>query len=1854
MTINNKADSIRSSEKEMQVRQRLAHLYVYGIDLDTPHLGSVREMPPLWLLSLYLLFYTFMFGCLHIHILIHVFVSILIIWCGGLIYNTFNSVHNVVDKYNAGVHLKDDMRSYVLSAQMGEIPCKQDRRDLYARRVSCRTRTRSKPNERKYRKAKRLLHKMRETFSPQSGVGSDMVTALERLASVQNIALDDTLLSRVENLAACFIAARNCTTVSGFMATMFLYMKTHYNKSVCNLAAEYMCDILETQFDPQSSSFSISEDNEKPPWLLALRSLKDNWTLAIQNEGFSKLSHLLSLCLALGLCDASKLDFKVAGMKLFSIGAYNKHTSAVDLVDAAFETVIYFVEGGYTCFQHKSVKPLLYGNLEVMEFEELYAKCLRCNEYARCGNLEKYENMTENDYEDLLSKTIEKVHMLKMTSKGIVERNLLSKKGDILRQWQATFRQTRVQGGLREAPYSIGIFGGTAVGKSTIANILMVTTLQCNGYCADDDRIVTINEADKFMSNFRSHTNGILVDDIGNTKANFVERAPTALMIQLVNNVRMYANMAEADMKGKVSVEPKVVIATKNVKDSCAHVYSNEPASIARRDRITLTVKVKPEYARHSMLDPDKIPNLHSCRIPNFWDITVERAYPTSRQTKNGAAIVAYEAIRYDGKDLVNIGLPELIRWIAQDSKKFFADQKEVVKKSNNLGQQLHVCSKCKLPKPDVCICSIDPVYKERMDDNCVEGWCNHCGFHHHPLPTVVDSGTPPSLAPPSLAPIKETPAVADDVSVLTDASMHSAKEKVPVLARLANFLFKIDDTVDTFNKVEVEPVIDMSKEIQADLQAKRENRPLPSTAHLKPGCDDDSDCMTATGELEPDPLDAQFGEDLVWYLIPKIYTSIGAMRDWWNSSTVYVEHSSIKWMMDRLDRLENSSYFVWTNYIPSDMIDLPWVRSLVLAIIDERPQNLSRFYYGFALMTFGIFLISLQTHILFNIFQCVPLLCIGWIVRREKEDLYDKIISDNKSMPHIFKVYRDRHAKWMAGTCMVIGTMYLLAQVYKSFRNMIPQPQGVLDPKTDEDIDARDAEENPWAGAFASAMPCSEASKTTVVSTLEKMVESNLCHLVFIPCKSKKRGVCNAFFPKSNVALIPKHIWQEDEMKATFTRHDPTKIGGNFECYLSRDWSVDIPDTDLSLVWIPNGGDWKDLTPYLPTGSFKDVPGRLIHKQKDGNIIRSKLRMRPQIVATKAETFDGAVYDLEFNTFEGLCMSPIVTETKGPTIGGFHLGGRTGKTFGCSGTLYYYQIEAAFEQLKSKPGIIASKSSGTVPKELYDINFYSSDDIHPKSPINFLPEGTNCKYYGQVTGRASYYSEVVPTVISDTVEKVCGVEQKWSGPKFRKGYPWQASLQHSARPSCGVEATLVNKAITDYVTGFISHLKKFTKLVNRLKPLSRIEVVSGIDGLRFIDKMPPNTSVGFPLSGPKKDHLTPLNPEDYPNNAYPMELDEMFWNHAEQMEALYLQGERAYPIFKACLKDEATKITKDKVRVFQGAPVAFQLLVRKYYLPIARSLSMLPLVSECAVGVNSQGPEWDELSKHMMKFGSARILAGDYSKYDLRMPAQIILAAFRCMIDIAVDAGYSEKDIKIMEGIATDIAYPLMAYNGDLIQHIGSNPSGQNLTVYVNSIVNSLLLRCAYYHSLGLDAPPFRHVCALMTYGDDCKGSVADGYDKFNHIAVAEFLAAHDMKFTMPDKTSDPTPYMQDQDADFLKRKNVYCADTGYIMGALDEESIFKSLHAVIKSGAITPEQQAMQNIDGALREWFNHGREVYELRRAQMKKVAEEHGISHGCNLLESTYDDRLAVWRNRYLGEPLPTVEEEELELDLGGSD
>jgi hypothetical protein len=277
-------------------------------------------------------------------------------------------------------------------------------------------------------------------------------------------------------------------------------------------------------------------------------------------------------------------------------------------------------------------------------------------------------------------------------------------------------------------------------------------------------------------------------------------------------------------------------------------------------------------------------------------------------------------------------------------------------------------------------------------------------------------------------------------------------------------------------------------------------------------------------------------------------------------------------------------------------------------------------------------------------------------------------------------------------------------------------------------------------------------------------------------------------------------------------------------------------------------------------------------------------------------------------------------------------------------------------------------------------------------------------------------------------------------------------------------------------------------------------------------------------------------------------------------------------------------------------------------------------------------------LFKFIRTHGDKNIFAGDYSKYDQRMPTQLIIAALRILIDFAKECDYTNEDITVMRAMVSDISSPFIAFNGDLLQLIeGGHISGNSLTVIINGIAGSLNLRCGYFHFYPRELDTFRHHVSIMTYGDDNAGSVSKSRKRFNIRDFSAFLSKYGQTYTMPDKESKLVPYMSISNTEFLKRKSVYHAALGYEIGALSETSIMKMLHNHVwsqeRSKQQTMESASAQNIGTALSEWFNHGPEIYEQRRLQMSEIAEISGIDYMCkDELKLTYDERAMMRRNK----------------------
>jgi DNA-binding cell septation regulator SpoVG len=348
-----------------------------------------------------------------------------------------------------------------------------------------------------------------------------------------------------------------------------------------------------------------------------------------------------------------------------------------------------------------------------------------------------------------------------------------------------------------------------------------------------------------------------------------------------------------------------------------------------------------------------------------------------------------------------------------------------------------------------------------------------------------------------------------------------------------------------------------------------------------------------------------------------------------------------------------------------------------------------------------------------------------------------------------------------------------------------------------------------------------------------------------------------------------------------------------------------------------------------------------------------------------------------------------------------------------------------------------------------------------------------------------------------------------------------------------------LNLCSNGYHDDFLSKIN-LDDVKNMLIVLDDFTTLNGAQ-VAYIDKVNRKSSAGNPWKKSKKYFLESIAPDHGMLDPVKISNEEIN-DRIDQIILTYQKGERCNPNFCAHLKDEPVTFKKAKIgktRVFTGAPFDWCFVVRKYLLSFCRLLQNNRFAFEAAPGTVAQSLEWQEIYHHITKHGEDRIVAGDYKAYDKRMSPKEILAAFDIIIRLCELSGnYTDMDIKVIRGIAEDTAFAIVDYNGDLIQLYGSNPSGNPLTVILNSIVNSLRMRYVYFilnpnHEIG----SFTANVALMTYGDDNIMSVNKSIDWFNHTNIANCFEELEIVYTMADKEAESVPFINISDASFLKR---------------------------------------------------------------------------------------------------------------------
>lgn len=568
-----------------------------------------------------------------------------------------------------------------------------------------------------------------------------------------------------------------------------------------------------------------------------------------------------------------------------------------------------------------------------------------------------------------------------------------------------------------------------------------------------------------------------------------------------------------------------------------------------------------------------------------------------------------------------------------------------------------------------------------------------------------------------------------------------------------------------------------------------------------------------------------------------------------------------------------------------------------------------------------------------------------------------------------------------------------------------------------------------------------------------------------------------------------------------------------------------------------------------------------------------------------------------------GMCGSLYVSLTpRGPVIVGIHMLGNDTAT----GILSV--VKSELDALEEMPAITKRPvvQAGDEPNLSCAKRTLVLGPLHHKSLFRYLPTGT-CRLYGSFVGfRPKPRSRVTSTPLHTEVLEHYGVENNYGQPVMSGWIPWRKNVIEMVQPNVTYKRGTLRKAREGYLQDVLSALPDGWQ--KELVTLTNHEALNGVPGVKYIDRVNTNTSMGSPWNTTKKEFLRPAPTETEPDA---LDFTPEIWERVKQIEALYKEGKRAYPVFTGHLKDEATplaKVAMGKTRLFTGAPVDWSLVVRRRLLPFVRLVQKNKFVFEAGPGTVAQSKEWGQIRAWLVKHGLDRLIAGDYGKYDKRMLADFILAAFHVIVDVYRAAGFADTDLRALMCIGEDIAFSICNIDGDLVEFFGTNPSGHPLTVIINSLVNALYMRYAYCElNPEHEVATFRERVSLFTYGDDNTAGVSESAPWFNHTAIQQVFAGIGVEYTMADKSAESKPYIHIDEVSFLKRKWVWNDEVGDWMAPLEEESIIKSLTMWVPSQTVSREKQMVDVVESAISEYFFYGREKFEEKSSFFSKLLQ-----------------------------------------------
>lgn len=386
-------------------------------------------------------------------------------------------------------------------------------------------------------------------------------------------------------------------------------------------------------------------------------------------------------------------------------------------------------------------------------------------------------------------------------------------------------------------------------------------------------------------------------------------------------------------------------------------------------------------------------------------------------------------------------------------------------------------------------------------------------------------------------------------------------------------------------------------------------------------------------------------------------------------------------------------------------------------------------------------------------------------------------------------------------------------------------------------------------------------------------------------------------------------------------------------------------------------------------------------------------------------------------------------------------------------------------------------------------------------------------------------------------------------------------------------------------------------------------EAISGIDGDNWVCAISRSSSPGMPWI-----HMKRVLPgkQDFLGHD-----EEFIYDHPEVIKHYTIRleaakrGERVAVLWVDTLKDERRSLERvaiGKTRLFSVGEMTFNILFRRYFLGFCAHMMENRVNFECCVGVNVESTDWDRIAHKISEHGP-RVGGADFENFDGNLLARVLWEELYIINEWYDDGDENALIRTVLWGEIVNSIH----LSGDTVYCWNqSQPSGNPMTVILNSVYNSLAIRYCWLELAQHQDPKFLELAefhkfvSCVNYGDDFVINISGQVISwFNMNTLVGAYATIGMKMTDENKSSEMDPFKSISEVSFLKRKFDFEIETARWKCPLSLDTVLEMSQWV--RGKEDHHALCADNLSTAARELSQHREFVFNTWMPRLKAAAK-----------------------------------------------